>query len=97
MPLADYQNALAYPENMMVAQSYRGGRESQVYYFLGTAYEKWGKIKKQKKCGNFRLPGGKIHSSRKSFLQALSLNKLGKSNEATEIFDGLVRTGKTET
>jgi len=93
--LADYQNALAYPENMMVAQSYRGGRESQVYYFLGTAYEKMGKNKKAKEMWELSVARRQNPQlSENHFYRALSLNKLGKSNEATEIFDGLVELGK---
>jgi tetratricopeptide (TPR) repeat protein len=46
--LSDWINALIYPENMMVAQSYRGGRESQVYYYLGTVYDKLRNNKKAK-------------------------------------------------
>ncbi|KPK77534.1 MAG: hypothetical protein AMS25_16820, partial [Gemmatimonas sp. SM23_52] len=37
--IRDYQAALEYPENLEVAEPYRGGRECQVYYLLGEAYE----------------------------------------------------------
>ena len=33
--LKDGLTALKYPENMMVAEEYRGGRECEVYYFVG--------------------------------------------------------------
>lgn len=93
--LADYQSALAYPENMMVAQSYRGGRESQVYYFLGTAYEKMGKNKKAKEMWELSVARRQNPQlSENHFYRALSLKNLGRNSEATEIFDGLVQLGK---
>jgi len=92
--LADWQYALQYPENMMVAQSYRGGRESQVYYLTGTAYEKMGNSKKAKEMWELSISRrqnpqlSEIH-----FYRGLSFKKLGKTSEANEIFDGLIELG----
>jgi tetratricopeptide (TPR) repeat protein len=93
--LADWLNALKYPENMMVAESYRGGRESQVYYFLGTVYEKMGSTKKAKEMWELSVARRQYPQiSENHFYRALSLNKLGKTSEANEIFDGLIELGK---
>ena len=93
--LSDWLNALKYPENMMVAQSYRGGRESQVYYFLGTVYEK---MRNNKKAGEmWELSIARRQDpqlSENHFYKALSLIKLGRTSEANEIFDGLIELGR---
>ena len=95
--LDDWLNALKYPENMMVAESYRGGRESQVYYLIGTAYEKTGNSSKAKEMWELSVSRrqnpqlSEIH-----FYRALSLKKLGRNAEADEIFDGLIRFGQTK-
>jgi tetratricopeptide (TPR) repeat protein len=93
--LSDYLNALKYPENMMVAESYRGGRESQVYYFLGTVYEKMGNAKKAKEMWELSVARRQNPQlSENHFYRALSLGKLGKTSEATEIFNDLIELGK---
>lgn len=92
--LSDWLNALKYPENMMVAQSYRGGRESQVYYFLGTAYEKMRNNKKAKEMWEMSVERRQDQQlSENHFYKALSLNKLGRTYEATKIFDGMIKLG----
>ncbi len=40
--LKDGLTAMQYPDNMMVAREYRGGRECEAYYFVGEVYEKMG-------------------------------------------------------
>jgi len=93
--LSDWLNALKYPENMMVAESYRGGRESQVHYFLGTVYEKMGNSKKAKEMWELSADRRQYSQlSENHFYRALSLNRLGKTSEANEIFDGLIELGK---
>jgi len=93
--LADYTDALKYPENMMVAESYRGGRESQVYHELGTVYEKMGNMKKAREMWELSVSRRQhpqlsdIH-----FYRALSLKKLGRSAEADDIFNGLIELGR---
>ena len=93
--LEDYLAALEYPENMMVAEPYRGGRSAQVHYFIGTAYEKLGDLEKAKdhyqKAATKRQGSGlsEIH-----FYKALALAKLEKNGEANEIFRGLVQLGR---
>ena len=93
--LEDFLAALEYPENMMVAEPYRGGRECQVYYFIGTVYDKLGNSKKAGECWQQAVSRRQnpelsdIH-----FYRALSLQKLGRTVEAEEIMDGLIKLGK---
>jgi tetratricopeptide (TPR) repeat protein len=95
--LEDYLAALKYPENMMVAEPYRGGRSTQVHYFIGTAYEKMGDLDKAedhyRKAATKRQHRGhsEIH-----FYKALALDKLEKNEEAGEIFEGLIRLGRAK-
>jgi tetratricopeptide (TPR) repeat protein len=95
--LEDYLAALEYPENMMVAEPYRGGRAAQVHFYIGTAYEKLGDRKKAKdhytRAATKRQHQGlsEIH-----FYKALALDKLGKKEEAGEIFEGLIRLGRAQ-
>jgi tetratricopeptide (TPR) repeat protein len=93
--LSDWLNALKYPENMMVAQSYRGGRESQIYYFLGAAYEKMKNNKKAKEMWELSVARRQYPQlSENHYYKALCLNKLGRASEAAGIFDGLIELGK---
>ena len=93
--LTDFLKALEYPENMMVAESYRGGRESQVYYYLGTAYEKMGNREKAKEMWELSIARRQDPQlSPIYFYKALSLRKTGKIAEATEILDSLIALGK---
>ena len=93
--LEDYLKALEYPDNMMIAEPYRGGRSTQVHYFIGTAYEKQGDLDKAK--DHYRKSAIKRQQSELSeihFYKALALDKLEKTGEAAEIFEGLIRLGK---
>jgi len=80
----------------MVAEPYRGGRSAQVHYFIGTAYEKLGEPEKAKdhytKAAMKRQHLGlsEIH-----FYRALALDKLQQNEEAGEIFEGLIRLGRS--
>ena len=50
--LKDGLTAMQYPDNMMVAREYRGGRECEAYYFVGVVYEKTGDHPKAMKYWN---------------------------------------------
>ncbi|HJZ41844.1 MAG TPA: DUF5107 domain-containing protein [Bacteroidales bacterium] len=93
--LSDGMSAMKYPENMMVAKEYRGGRACEVYYFVGAVYEKMGNKKKAKESWttgvNLRQED---QLSDIYFYKAMCLKKLGKAEEANAIFDSLIRLGK---
>lgn len=92
--LEDGLAAMKYPENMMIAEEYRGGRACEVYYFVGSVYEKMGNTKKASESFN------KAISLRQDeqisdiwFYKAMCLKKLGKTVEADTIFSNLIRMG----
>jgi tetratricopeptide (TPR) repeat protein len=93
--LSDGMAAMKYPENMMVAKEYRGGRACEVYYFVGTVYEKMGNRKKAREAwttgANLRQED---QLSDIYFYKAMCLKKLGRVEEADAIFNSLVSLGK---
>jgi tetratricopeptide (TPR) repeat protein len=100
--LKDGLTALVYPTDMLIDQAYREGRTGEVYYFIGLVYEKMGNQKKAREAWkeaiglnqvslNSRGEGG----SDVTFYRALCLKKLGKSDEADKLFDGLISSGKS--
>ena len=94
--LADFQAALNYPGNMMVAEPYRGGRSAQIHYFIGMAYEAIGNVNNAEK--HYKLSATKRQYkglSEINYYQALSLSRMNKTNEAMEIFEGLIELGKS--
>lgn len=91
--LKDYQAALEYPENLEVAKPYRGGRDSQVYYFMGTAFEALGNAKKAREFYEKSVEQ-KQGWSEIGYYQGLALLKLGKNEEAGRMFEGLIQSGK---
>ncbi len=91
--LKDYQAALEYPENLEVARPNRGGRDSQIHYFIGTAYEALGDAKKAAEFYEKSVEQ-KHGSSEIGYYQGLAFRKLGKANEAAQIFNGLIQSGK---
>ena len=83
-----------FPENMMVAKPYRGGRSGQVHYFKGILFEAMGETDlargQYQLCINERQRSG---LNENHFYRALSLKKLGDKNEALKIFEGLISLG----
>lgn len=93
--LQDYLKAMEYPDNMMVAEPYRGGRSSQVHYFIGTAYEELGDLGSANK--HYQKSVNKKQDKELSeihYYKALSLAKLSRKDEAKRIFNGLIRIGE---
>ena len=91
--LRDFQAALEYPGNLEVGRPLRGGRDSQVFYFIGSVYEAAGDF------GNARMfyeraVEDKHGFSEVGFYQGLAFQKLGRGEEAEGIFDGLISAGK---
>ncbi|GAI78228.1 unnamed protein product, partial [marine sediment metagenome] len=95
--LQDYLKAMEYPDNMMVAEPYRGGRSSQVHYFIGTAYEELGDMESANK--HYQKSVNKKQDKELSeihYYKALSLAKLGRKDEAKRIFNGLIHIGENK-
>ncbi len=92
--LKDFEAALEYPERFETARPYRGGgREPQVFYYLGTAYEAMGNKARAKSYFGQALEA-KLSGSELLYYQGLSQKKLGAEVEALKIFEGLIRTGQ---
>lgn len=93
--LSDGLSAMKYPENMMAAREYRGGRACEVYYFVGTVYEKIGNRKKAKETWNTAISlRQEDQLSDIYFYKAMCLKKLGRTEESNSIFDSLISLGK---
>jgi tetratricopeptide (TPR) repeat protein len=91
--LKDYLACLEYPERFETGRPYRrGGRLSQIDYFLGMAYEALDNAE-QAKMRYQQAAAGKPDWSEARYYQALAYQKLGEPAKAAEIFDGLIRTG----
>jgi len=93
--LKDFHAASEYPDNLSVGRPRNDGRAPEVAYHIGGAYEALGDAEKAaefyKKAAEQRGVSG---SSEARFYQALSFGELGRQNEADEILDGLIESGK---
>jgi tetratricopeptide (TPR) repeat protein len=98
----DYREALEhmqaageFPSYMMVAKPYRGGRSAEVYYFTGTVYEAMGKKKMAADCYRSCVSERQnLSLDENHYYRAMGLEKLGRHEEARQIFDGLVALGE---
>jgi tetratricopeptide (TPR) repeat protein len=91
--LDDYEAALDYPENLEVGKPFRGGRASQIYYFMGTAWEALGEAKKAQEYFE-KSVSTKHRWSEICYYQGLAFQKLSREDEANQLFEGLIRFGK---
>lgn len=97
LALSHYAEALKFPANMMVAEPYRGGRLCEVYYHMGTAYERL--KESDKTLESFENSVDRRQLARLSdshYYRAKALQKLGKEDEAQEIFNGLIDLGRRQ-
>ena len=94
--LKDYEAALEYPENLEMAEPYRGGRACQVYYFVGTAYEALGNAEKARTSYEKSVTAKQRNDwSELRYYQGLAFRKLEKEDKANKIFDGLSKFAKS--
>ena len=80
---------------MMVAQPYRGGRECQIYYYVGLSYEKMSKNKKAREAFN-KSAAQRLNNNLSEiyYFRAMSLKKLDKEEEAEKILKNLIAFGQ---
>jgi len=108
--LADLQAAAIIPSNLPLgtASGGAGGREAEMSYWTGVAYEGLGD--RQKALEAWRKAQGPAHAATgrrrlgmtagdlmrdaQPYYQALALQKLGQAGEAKTLFAGLVEAGK---
>ncbi len=103
--LADFQASQEIPENLRAEGREGSGRNAEVAYWMGVAYEALGDENKAwdswQKSSSTEFPrsrrggGGAFLSERgaQRYYQALSLKKLGQDEKAVEIFQELVKSG----
>jgi len=95
--LEDYQAALEYPENLQMAKPYRGGRDSQIYYFIATAYEALEDAQKAKQAYEKSATAKQRGDwSELRYYQALAFRKLGREDKAGKILEGLTAFATAE-
>ena len=105
--LKDGLATLVSPANITVEQSYRSERTSEIYYLIGTIYEKMGDLKKAKEAWNEAIGSNQVSPSVRgggggrggagfdlNFYRALCLKKLGKPEGADKLLDDLISSGK---
>jgi tetratricopeptide (TPR) repeat protein len=92
----DYHAALEYPENLEVARPYHGGRDCQVYCFLGAAYEASGEADKAEQSYEKAASLQIGHRAELRYYRALAARKLGHEEEAIRLFDELLEVAKEQ-
>lgn len=104
MAIDDFQKSIVFPENLRASGSRGGERDSEVDYWVGTAYEDMGEPDQAKQHwknavsnepSQYRRRRGNFLSNQSAqrFYQALALRKLGRETDAEEIFKELVESG----
>ncbi|MHC4363889.1 MAG: tetratricopeptide repeat protein [Planctomycetota bacterium] len=92
--LRDYQAAGLYPENLEVGRPRNDRRAPQVNYFIATAHDALGS---KAKAEEFYEKSANQQATQKwpqtRYYQGLALAKLGRTDQAEEIFDHLIATG----
>jgi tetratricopeptide (TPR) repeat protein len=95
--LKDFQLALEYPERFEMGKPYHGGREPQVYYQIGLAYEALRNTAKAKESfqNALEMKLGRFGFRQPlRYYQGLAYGKLGQETKAVGIFDDLIRDGQ---
>jgi len=94
--LADYQASVEFPENLRASRGRGSGRNAEVSYWIARAYEALGDHQKAEKFWTESSSAGRPRGGRSTqrYYQALSLRKLGSSENVEEIFQDLVKSGK---
>jgi len=99
----DYEAAREYPQRFGVGKPYGADRSAVMEYWIGAAYEAAGdaaKAREHYQTASTEAPGVSrrrrraVDSAEVAFYQALALKKLGASEKAGAIFDGLVSSGQ---
>ena len=95
--LAEYVKALEFPFNLEAEYPYRGGRMTEIYYFVATAHEALGDERKAKDF--YQRAVAAKQRAEWSFLryyEAMALKKLGAAEKAHELLNGLMAFASIE-
>ncbi len=92
--IKDFRAALLYPPNLEEGQSYFGGPDSMVYYYLGQAYLKNSQPDDARasfeKAVCAKTPAKDL---KMAYFRGLSLQELGRHQEADILFADLIKSG----
>ncbi len=102
--LADLKAAVTIPSNLPLGFG-SGGRDAEVAYWTGMAYEglgdhekaleTWNKAAAEQGTGEGRRRGRSMAGGAQSYYRALALERLGRSDQAKAAFESLVEAGKS--
>ncbi len=87
--LEDFRAALEYPDNLEVGKPASGGRDPEVFYFIGEALKAGGEEAAAREAfkRSTEAPAG---PSEAAYFQGLSWRRLGEEPRALECFDRLI-------
>ncbi len=94
--LIEFRAALEYPANQEVGRSRREQRVAQIYYHIGSAEDALGRAADAKAAYEKAADAGEGAASEGQYYKALALQKLGKAQEARQIFESLEKHGLEE-
>jgi len=92
--LEDFLAAAEYPENLSVGRPRNDPRAAQFAYYTAQAHEALGDVEKATAFyERSAAQTGARWAPEARFYRAMSMRKLGREEQATEIFEELIRTG----
>jgi tetratricopeptide (TPR) repeat protein len=95
--LAEYQKTLEFPLNLENAWPYRGGRMPELYYFIATAHEALGEDRKAREFYGKAVEAKQREEwSDLRYYQAMAEKKLGATERAEILLDGLMEFASTD-
>jgi tetratricopeptide (TPR) repeat protein len=89
--LADFNRALDYPFNLEVGKSRDGGRDPEIYYYIAMAEEALGMEVQAREHFEVSATDMRPADSPLAYFQALSLGKLGKSEQAIQLLNKIIQ------
>ncbi len=92
--LEDFLAAAEYPENLSVGRPRNDPRAAQFAYYMAQAHEALGDAEKATAFyEQSAAEAGARWAPEARFYRGMSMRKLGREEQATEVFDELIRTG----
>ncbi len=91
--LSEFEAARAHPQNLEVGEPYRDPRLAEIAYHIGLAQEALGESVARHSFEQAAVATSS-EGSENRYYQGLALKKLGRSEEASRLFDELVQAGK---
>ena len=91
-----FEAALKYPLKMEASKSFAGGRSCEVHYLVGRVNEIMGDSNKARESYEQAVAERQYYhrSSIPHYYRGLALKKLGRTEEANQLFDGLIKLGE---